>query len=595
MQNNALNINQIIEIIDERVYNESKFIKFLSFISAYHEILENLLKAYFKSKHICSLVTLKILNLLVLKYQFIRQHPFLIAKPFGLIVDPSNGCNLHCPGCVHSKNNKNKFIWTPGNLTKETYIKFIENYGPTATDIFFYNWGEPLLNKLTPIFIKIAKKYLLRTAISSNFSLDFNHEELVTSGIDYITIALDGATKTSYSKYRKGGNFELVLENIKKIVEIKNKLKTNKPYLQWRFLVFEHNMHEIDLAKKLAYDLKVDELKIETPFPVNWDDPSINIAKDIKPEQIFINTQINSDINTKYRYDYWSEMSEIENKSVYNDWYESFQDIEKYDNFENYQDMKPTNSTCQWLYKNIVMDAKGNILTCCMAPTPERDLVFSNITYSTSLPFKNVFNSKKFRLARKFYSDIYSFSEDIKELDLNGLPYCIKCGGMNNTLTITNQILKYYLEDISLFSMLSDNSRKILTEWDWNPPQFDKADNQKLRPLILIEIGPSKVTAGKDFNTQPNGDSAIWVKVANATENTVIFWDDNHLQTTFKNSNLLTAVVPKSLYSTPGKHKIFLFDSGTGRKSNAGLLTVNEKTNDYDPRKEYSGSRNDDL
>lgn len=155
-----------------------------------------ILKNIFKWEEVSKLFVLKIFNLLLLKYQFLRKHSTLIAKPFGLLVDPFNGCNLHCPGCVHSLtlNASKDFIWPGGTLTAECFQRFIEYYGPFASDIFFCNWGEPLLNKSTPFFIKLAKKYLIRTAISTNLSLRIDPEEMVLSGLDYVTIAADGAT-----------------------------------------------------------------------------------------------------------------------------------------------------------------------------------------------------------------------------------------------------------------------------------------------------------------------------------------------------------------------------------------------------------------
>src|SRR6266536_75694 len=47
-------------------------------------------------------VTLKVLNLILAKYHFVSRSAVLVSRPFGLLVDPSNGCNLACPGCVHS-------------------------------------------------------------------------------------------------------------------------------------------------------------------------------------------------------------------------------------------------------------------------------------------------------------------------------------------------------------------------------------------------------------------------------------------------------------------------------------------------------------
>jgi len=87
------------------------------------------------------------------------------------------------------------------------------------------------------------------------------------------------------------------------------------------------------------------------------------------------------------------------------------------------------------------------------------------------------------------------------------------------------------------------------------------------KDLVLIKIGPSFTYAGQDFNVQPNGFSAIWLKVENATESTVVVWENTQLDTTYENSKLITAVVPNHLYSNPGEYKIYLMDLKSGKKS----------------------------
>jgi len=454
-------VNLIIRKIDNEIQNEIDFHKFLQFVDKQNIVIVKLLENIFGQSEICKLFVLKISNLLIAKYQFLRHHTTLIAKPFGLLVDPCNGCNLYCPGCVHSKNVANDFIWPKGNLTEEVFRRFLENYGPYATDIFFYNWGEPLLNKLTPVFIRLAKKNYLRTSISTNLSLRIDPEEIVTSGLDFMTIALDGATKESYSKYRKGGNFALVLENVKKLVEAKRKFKQRKPYLQYRFLLFEHNKHEKKLAKQLATELGVDELRFDLPFSVSWDDPSINVAKGQRSQQIFLGSYFSSNDDT-------GKSLEIENDSIKSAFSQNWSDLFKHDgNPENNSDLRSVDSTCHWLYKNVVMDARGKILACCMPPTPQRDLIFADFVGTKADLVSDVYNSEKFKLARQFFSDKQTFKKNIKSLRREDIPFCVKCKGINDSLTINNQILRYYLDEETLFSILSEDNKDILTAWNF--------------------------------------------------------------------------------------------------------------------------------
>src|SRR5579872_73777 len=47
-------------------------------------------------------LTIKIQNLFLSKYHFLTRSTSLLSSPYGLLVDPTNACQLACPGCVHS-------------------------------------------------------------------------------------------------------------------------------------------------------------------------------------------------------------------------------------------------------------------------------------------------------------------------------------------------------------------------------------------------------------------------------------------------------------------------------------------------------------
>ncbi|MBU0708380.1 SPASM domain-containing protein [Patescibacteria group bacterium] len=84
---------------------------------------------------------------------------------------------------------------------------------------------------------------------------------LITSGLNKLTVSLDGASPESVEKYQKGNNFRLVIENIKMVVRKKQELGSKLPFIEWRFIVHKHNEYEIDRARELADSLGVDKLE----------------------------------------------------------------------------------------------------------------------------------------------------------------------------------------------------------------------------------------------------------------------------------------------------------------------------------------------
>ncbi len=189
------------------------FDQFVSLIDTMVERYHSALKLEMPEGH-AKLLLLKLSNLLLSKYECIHKHTTLISYPFSLIVDPANGCSLHCPACVHtSTDNARNFIWPAGFLTENLFREFLDEYGPYGVDLYFANYGEPLLNKLTPRFIQMARRFGLPTYSSTSLSLKtINFEELVLSGLQLLILSIDGATSTTYVQYRRNGNFGLVID-----------------------------------------------------------------------------------------------------------------------------------------------------------------------------------------------------------------------------------------------------------------------------------------------------------------------------------------------------------------------------------------------
>ena len=149
------------------------------------------------------------------------------------------------------------FQWSSGVLSEERYTRFLGRYGPYAIQMTLCNYGEPLLNPNTPAFIRLAKNYLLFTTLSTNMTArHFDAEAYAASGLDFMTVSLDGATQGVYETFRKKGDLETALTNIRSFVEAKRKLEKRRPLISWQFLAFEHNAHEIDQAVNMAIELR---------------------------------------------------------------------------------------------------------------------------------------------------------------------------------------------------------------------------------------------------------------------------------------------------------------------------------------------------
>ena len=388
-------------------------------------------------------LTVKVLNLCLARYHFLARTTAVLSRPYGLVVDPINNCNLACPGCVHSSHAKELqvFSWNSGMLSPERYAALLRRYGPYAIQITLCNYGEPLMNPCTPEFIKRAKSYLATTTLSTNMTAKkFDADAYALSGLDFMTLSIDGATQEVYEKYRRKGDLEQVFRNIRSLVEARRRLGRGTPVISWQFLAFEHNAHEIDAAIAMARELGVDEMAVVTPFDVSWDDPRIRPAA-VKP----VGIRFKRDAGRRM-IDNWNPFPDqldaaAIDAAFHAGWLGQLEGLPEAD--ANAGSARSAH-VCHWLYKNMAMDATGRVIPCCAAPRPDADLVFDTFSSDST----DSFNTEKYRLARLSFADKEAYGMARAGSSLAVDPHCVKCDwsiDQQKALIDGPQIEKYFL------------------------------------------------------------------------------------------------------------------------------------------------------
>lgn len=419
------------------------------------ELAERFAAAY-GSADFARLLALKVVNLAVARFHFIHRHANLASRPVQLLLDPVNNCHLSCPGCVHSRNPAvaGHYDWPGGRLPPETFGRYLEDFGLYAFGAAFYNWGEPLLHKELPRLVRASKSYLLHASVSSNLSLPIDADALVASGLNFLFVAVDGASQATYERFRRGGDLRLCLENIAKLVRARERNGSPVPYILWRFLTFEHNLHEVDRAIELARELGVDQISISTPFAVDWDDPAIRVARSeregihrLRPEATF-----------KGPLDDWRNVElpadEIA-RAADRSW------AERLAPGPAEESRGPAGATCGWLYQSITLDALGRVMPCCMPPVNDLHRVYGRHVEAR----EGAFNLPDYRLSRLAFADREAYARETAGRDPGAAPFCAICD--------QNPELSYDVErdagrDLALLDrerLLAEGTVRALTAW----------------------------------------------------------------------------------------------------------------------------------
>ena len=298
----------------------------------------------------------RLFNLLLVETEFRLRRTRLWGRPYVLVVDPTNVCNLKCPLCptgLLKQGRKGQMMpW-------ETFTHTIDMLAPWAYKVNLFNWGESLLHTHIFDMIRYAKKKHLGTTLSSNMSVELKDEsvdELINSGLEFLCLSIDGVSQENYSHYRRKGSLDLVLKNVRQLVRRRKELGSRTPVIEWQFIPMKHNEHEVEEAKRLAAEIGVDRFRcIPVGLPFDSDNSS-----QLKEE--------------------WFPIT-ITNGQVAN--------VEEISSNEQAQ------TPCYFLYRYLVVNPDGRTSPCCVVYGEKND--FGDMATDN---FKNLWNNSKYRSGR---------------------------------------------------------------------------------------------------------------------------------------------------------------------------------------------------
>jgi len=200
------------------------------------------------------------------------------SRPFDLSINPSTACQLACPNC---ETGNGKMTRPATNLEPRLHAHMLAGVADELFIIRYFGTGESLLNKKFPELMQEIKGKEIFTFMTTNLSFRFTDrqiDDILHSGINLIGVSLDGITQQSYERYRVNGEHDLVVGNMLRLIKRRDELGLKYPLIQWRYLVFQHNVHEIDAVRALAREYKVDLLEFAEGFaPI--DDPTAPVNR----------------------------------------------------------------------------------------------------------------------------------------------------------------------------------------------------------------------------------------------------------------------------------------------------------------------------
>ena len=156
-----------------------------------------------------------------------------------------------------------------GYLKFKNYKKIIEQY-PFIKNVELSLSGEIFLNPELGDIIKFSYENDINLTAMNGVNFNTVSDDMLETLVKYkfkaISFSIDGASNETYSIYRRNGNYDNVIDNIKKLNEYKEKYKSKFPVFEWQYIAFKHNYDEIDRALETAKKLEMIAFYIKNPW-----------------------------------------------------------------------------------------------------------------------------------------------------------------------------------------------------------------------------------------------------------------------------------------------------------------------------------------
>jgi MoaA/NifB/PqqE/SkfB family radical SAM enzyme len=175
-----------------------------------------------------------------------------------LEIELTSKCTLACPGCSRVVMEKHKDVWDGGHLPTQL-IKDIANTTDFRKYSFIGCYGDVIYH---PDFLDIIKHYRdldKSLAIHTNGSFKTAKWWEKAKQINWTTktefvFSVDGLADTNHL-YRINSRWDMLWYGMQAMSSIP---KPQRPYLEWKYIIFPYNEHQVDEARIMCNDLGFD-------------------------------------------------------------------------------------------------------------------------------------------------------------------------------------------------------------------------------------------------------------------------------------------------------------------------------------------------
>jgi hypothetical protein len=185
----------------------------------------------------------------------VRSHPFVLR------IEPTNSCNLRCPLCLCGNGRDPR---PKGLITLDDYGRIFEEAGHWAIITRLDGLGEPTLHPRIFDLARFARSQGTSVVMHTNFNTPAcaDPEPFFDCGLDRLVVSVDGATQAAHAQYRVGGELEVVLARLRRLVAARRRRNLSRPIIEVQTVDFPFNRADQPLLRQLSREIGADRYQV---------------------------------------------------------------------------------------------------------------------------------------------------------------------------------------------------------------------------------------------------------------------------------------------------------------------------------------------
>jgi tungsten cofactor oxidoreducase radical SAM maturase len=185
-------------------------------------------------------------------------------------IEVTSLCNLNCITCMRN-------VWSDemGHMDMDTFHTIVQQLKDFADirSVTLAGFGEPLYHpEILGMARAIKELGLELTIITNGTLLDQNlAEELINIGLDRMIVSIDSVHPKLFGDIRRGANLDIVLNNVRRLNEIKQRRQSKHPTIGIEFVAMRRNVHEVSDLPRFGSFLSASFIIVTNLLPHNED------------------------------------------------------------------------------------------------------------------------------------------------------------------------------------------------------------------------------------------------------------------------------------------------------------------------------------